>query len=82
MGKSWNNTDADLYSVNLNSYGACIDACALSRQEGIQWNGVSGSCAAVIWVSEGGGHGDCYLKNGTGKPHYNPVIFAALLQTA
>lgn len=80
MGKAWNNTDADLESVNVNSYGACIDACALSRQEGIEWTGVSGSCTAIIWVSEGAGHGDCYLKNGTGKPHYNPVIFAALLQ--
>jgi hypothetical protein len=82
MGKAFNNTFADLAVANVDSYGSCIDACALSRQEGIQWTGVSGSCTAVVWVSEGDGHGDCWMKNGTGKPHYNPVIYAALLQTS
>lgn len=81
MGADFNNTDADLYMVNVTSYGACIDACALSRAEGLQWSVASGSCAAVIWSSEGSGHGSCYFKNGTGKPHYAPPVYAAILHT-
>src|SRR5256714_4284891 len=76
----WSNTDVDLQYLKLDSYGACIDACAVANMEGISWKAGTGHCAAVIWASAGSGRGDCYLKNGTGYPHYASDIYAALLE--
>jgi hypothetical protein len=63
----YNNTVVDLESVIVDSYGVCIDACAVSITEGIiTWDNGAGKCAAVAWVSEGSGKGSCYLKMGLG----------------
>ena len=78
----WNNTFVDLEIVKADSYGACIDACALSIEEDITWNKGIGQCVAVIWVSAGSNKGYCWLKNGTGYPHYAADIYAALLEVA
>ena len=48
MEKAWNNTSTDLAVANVDSYGSCIDACALSRQEGIRWTGAFKSCMTVV----------------------------------
>jgi hypothetical protein len=76
----WNNTDVDLGYVIVDSYGACIDACALAIKEAITWNGGTGQFAAVVWVSAGSNKGECWLKNGTGYPYYFSDIYAAVLE--
>jgi hypothetical protein len=76
----WNNTDVDLTAFIVDSYGACIDACAVSIKEGITWSRGIGQCSAVVWVTAGSDKGDCWLKNGTGYPHYDSDIYAAVLE--
>ena len=76
----WNNTDVDLVAFIVDSYEACIDACAVSIKENITWSRGTGQCAAVVWVSAGINKGGCWLKNGTGYPYYEPDIYAALLE--
>lgn len=82
VGVRWNNTDVDLEALVLDSYGACIDACAVSIQFGGPWSAGIGQCAAVVWVSAGSSKGACWLKNGTGHPHYAPDSYAALLESS
>ena len=50
-------------------------------KEDITWSRGIGQCTAVVWVTAGSNKGDCWLKNGTGYPHYSPDEYAAVLES-
>lgn len=64
VGANYGTTAAVLTVLNLNSFGACLEACSVSNALGVSYSN-EGSCQSATWFSSGSKLDECYLKNAT-----------------
>ncbi len=76
VGPQYNSTATVLIDFLVNSFGACLDACAVSNSIGVFYS-ASGYCQSATWISAGSTFGTCWLRNATvlvngTNGHYSP----------
>jgi hypothetical protein len=64
VGAEYGTTAAVLTVLNINSFGACLDACSVSNALQVSYSN-EGSCQSATWFSSGSRLDYCYLKNAT-----------------
>lgn len=64
VGANYGTTAAVLTILNINSFGACLDACSISNALQVSYSN-EGSCQSATWFSSGTRLDYCYLKNAT-----------------